>query len=100
MMVDYLQQHSAWDIASEEWRNPSERKRNERENGFFLASFFDRLDKFPDMPGPAVNQLDHRFLFADAALEKAFSKQGIQVSSVSTENDWEIDNQGELPGGK
>ncbi len=99
MMVDYLQQHSAWDIANEEWRNPSERKRNERENGFFFASFFDRLDKFPDMPGPAVNQLDHGFLFADAALEKAFSNQGIQVSSVSTENDWEIDNQGELPGG-
>ncbi|MDG2013494.1 MAG: ABC transporter permease subunit [Pirellulaceae bacterium] len=99
MMVDYLQRHSVWDAADEAWRNPSKRDKDERENGLVFAAFFDRLDQFPDMPGPAVNQLDQEFLFADSSLANAFTKQELAISGSPTENGEASKDRGILPNG-
>jgi hypothetical protein len=100
LMVDLLQQHLAWDPVENAWRNPSRREMSpEEEGGFVFASFIDRLDEFPDMPGPAVDRQTDRFLMINNGIVDALSNSRLRLVSANPQQDWQVANRGPLPSG-
>ncbi len=97
MMVDMLQQHLAWDRSEDAWRSPAKRDITPEEGGFVFASFLDRLDEFPDMPGPTVAQQPQRFLFVNNGLVDALSNSRLRLASANAREDWKVADRGALP---
>ena len=97
VMVDMLQQHRVWDVKENRWRTPSSREITPEEGGFVFASFLDRLDEFPDLPGPVIDPENDRFLLVDSGIVDALSNSRLKLASTYPRNDWQMAARGGLP---
>lgn len=98
-IVDSLQTTQVWNQRDQEWDNPSTRKISPDEGGFVFASFIDRLDQLPDLPGPTVDHESGQFLFADNGVFEAVSNARINISSTNPQESWKMARRGNLPSG-
>ena len=102
VMVDMLQTTKVWNDIEKDWKNPSSRGVTPEETSFAFATFFDRLDEFPDMPGPVVEaagtaQENSRVLFMDSGLMDAVSNSQLKLASTAPDIAWKVASRGALP---
>ena len=95
MMVDMLLNNHVWNGSN--WKKATALSESPEAAGFAFATYFDRLDEFPDVAGPVMDTDNNLLLIVDSPLTDALSNSSLNLASTSPAGNWKVSERGPLP---
>ncbi len=95
--VDVLQHNYRWD--RDQWKSVMQREQSPQDQGFAIAAFFDRLDNFPDYPGPVYDDENEQLFAGSSDLQQAVISARYNLLASSANDNWSTLKKGNLPSG-